>query len=196
MPFKLKNAGATYQQMMTRMFQDKIRRTMKMYIDDMVVKSKQESQHIKNLQGTFEVLWQHKFRLNAEKCIFGVGASKFLGYLITNWGIEINPDQIDVVRRLNPPSNSKEVQKLTRMLAALNRFISKFADCCRPFYQLLKKWKGFQWDEECDTAFRDLKDYLMQAPVLTTPEPGEDLFMYLSVSEHAVSVVLLKDQGV
>ena len=196
MPFKLKNAGATYQQMMTRMFQDKIRRTMKMYIDDMVVKSKQESQHIKDLQGTFEVLRQHKLRLNAEKCVFGVGAGKFLGYLITNRGIEINPDQINVVRCLNPPSNPKEVQKLTGMLAALNRFISKFADRCRPFYQLLKKWKRFQWDEECDTAFRDLKDYLMQAPVLTTPEPGEDLFMYLSVSEHAVSVVLLKDQGV
>ena len=196
MPFELKNAGATYQQMMTRMFQDKIRRTMKMYIDDMVVKSKQESQHIKDLQGTFEVLRQHKLRLNAEKCVFGVEAGKFLGYLITNRGIEINPDQIDVVRCLNPPSNPKEVQKLTGMLAALNRFISKFADRCRPFYQLLKKWKRFQWDEECDTAFRDLKDYLMQAPVLTTPEPGEDLFMYLSVSEHAVSVVLLKDQGV
>ena len=196
MPFELKNAGATYQQMMTRMFQDKIRRTMKMYIDDMVVKSKQESQHIEDLQGTFEVLRQHKLRLNAEKCVFGVEAGKFLGYLITNRGIEINPDQIDVVRCLNPPSNPKEVQKLTGMLAALNRFISKFADRCRPFYQLLKKWKGFQWDEECDTAFRDLKDYLMQAPVLTTPEPGEDLFMYLSVSEHAVSVVLLKDQGV
>ena len=196
MPFELKNAGATYQQMMTRMFQDKIRRTMKMYIDDMVVKSKQESQHIKDLQGTFEVLRQHKLRLNAEKCVFGVRAGKFLGYLITNRGIEINPDQIDVVRCLNPPSNPKEVQKLTGMLAALNRFISKFADRCRPFYQLLKKWKRFQWDEECDTAFRDLKDYLMQAPVLTTPEPREDLFMYLSVSEHAVSVVLLKDQGV
>ena len=196
MPFELKNAGATYQQMMTRMFQDKIRRTMKMYIDDMVVKSKQESQHIKELQGTFEVLRQHKLRLNAEKCVFGVGAGKFLSYLITNRGIEINPDQINVVRCLNPPSNPKEVQKLTGMLAALNRFISKFADRCRPFYQLLKKWKRFQWDEECDTAFRDLKDYLMQAPVLTTPEPGEDLFMYLSVSEHAVSVVLLKDQGV
>ena len=63
----------------------------------------------------------------------------------------------------------------------------------------MKKWKGFQGfqgDEECDVAFRDLKDYLMQAPVLTAPEPGEDLFMYLSVSEHAVSVVLLRDHGV
>ena len=100
------------------------------------------------------------------------------------------------MRRLNPPSNPKEVQKLTGMFAALNQFISKFADCCRPFYQLLKKWKGFQWDEECDAAFQDLKDYLMQALVLTGPEPGEDLFMYLSVSEHAVNAVLLRDQGV
>ena len=82
------------------------------------------------------------------------------------------------------------------MLAVLNRFISKFADRCRPFYQLLKKWKGFQWDEECDAAFQDLKDYLMQALVLTAPESGEDLFMYLSVSEHAMSAVLLRDQGV
>ena len=124
------------------------------------------------------------------------GAGKFLGYLITNWGIEINLDQIDAVRHLNQPSNPKEVQKLTGMLAALNRFISKFADYCQPFYQLLKKWKGFQWDEECDVAFRDLTDYLMQAPVLTAPKPGEDLFMYLSVSEYAVSEVLLRDQGV
>ena len=82
------------------------------------------------------------------------------------------------------------------MLAALNRFISKFANRCRPFYQLLKKWKGFQWDEECDVAFQDLKDYLMQAPVLIAPRPGEDLFMHLSMSEHAVSAVLLKEQGV
>ena len=109
MPFGLKNARATYQWMMTRMFQDKIGCTEEVYIDDMVVKSKPESQHIEDLQGTFEVLRQHKLRLNAEKCFFDVGAGKFLGYLVVNRGIEINPDQIDAVRRLNPPSNSKEV---------------------------------------------------------------------------------------
>lgn len=85
---------------------------------------------------------------------------------------------------------------MTGMLAALNRFISKFANCCRPFYQLLKKWKGFQWDEECDKAFQDLKEYLVQAPMLTAPDFGEDLFMYLSVSDHAMSAVLLRDKGV
>ena len=82
------------------------------------------------------------------------------------------------------------------MLAALNRFISKFADRCRLFYQLLKKWKGFQWDEECERTFQDLKEYLMRAPMLMAPEPEEDLYMYLLVSEHTVSAMLLKDQVV
>ena len=125
-----------------------------------------------------------------------MGASKFLGYLIFTRGIKANPDQIEAVNRLRPSSNPKEVQVLTGMLATLNRFISKFADRCRPFYQLLKKWKGFQWDEECNKAFRDLKEYLTQAPMLTAPESGEDLFMYLLVSNHAVSAVLLRDREV
>ena len=92
MPCGMKNAGATYQQMMTRMIRDKIGRTVEVYIDDMVVKSKQEGWHIEDLQGAFEVLRQHKLRFITEKCTFGVGAGKFLGYLITNQGIEVNPD--------------------------------------------------------------------------------------------------------
>ena len=87
----------------------------------------------------FEVLRKHRLRLNAKKCAFGVEASKFLGYLITSRGIEVNPDQIEALKHLRSPSNPKEVQVLTGMLAALNRFISKFLDRCRPFYQLLKK---------------------------------------------------------
>ena len=82
------------------------------------------------------------------------------------------------------------------MLVLLNRFISKFVNRCRPFYQLLRNWKEFQWDEECDKAFQDLKEYLTQAPMLTATDSGEDLFMYLSVSDHAVSTVLLRDRGI
>ena len=125
-----------------------------------------------------------------------MGDGKFLGYLITNRGIKVNLDQIEAVKCLKPPSNPKEVQVLTGMLAALNRFISKFANRCHPFYHLLKKWKGFQWSEECERAFQDLKENLVRAPMLTALELREDLFMYLSVSEHAVSAVLLRDQGV
>ena len=100
------------------------------------------------------------------------------------------------MKRLKLPSSSKEVQVLTGMLAALNRFISKFADHCCQFYQLLRKWRGFEWDEECENAFQDLKEYLMQAPMLTAPEPKEDLFMYLLVSNHTVSAMLLTNRGV
>ena len=115
------------------MFRDRIECIVEVYINDMVVKSKQEVQHIEDFQGVFKVLRQHKLRLNGEKCTFGVGAGKFLGYLITYWGIKVNPDQIEAVKRLRPPSNPKEVQVLIGMLATLNRFISKFTDRCRPF---------------------------------------------------------------
>ena len=91
MPFGLKNAGATYQWMMMRMVRDKIGHTVEVYIDDMVVKSKQEAWHVEDLRGVFEMLWKHRLRLNAEKYAFGVGAGKFLGYLITSRGIEVNP---------------------------------------------------------------------------------------------------------
>ena len=108
-----------------------------------------------------EAMYQRMMtRRNVEKCAFRVEADKFLGYLITGWGIEVNLDQIEAVKCLKPQSNPKEVQVLTVMLAALNRFISKFADHYWPFYQLLRKWKKFQWDEECEKAFQDLKEYL------------------------------------
>ena len=80
------------------------------------------------------MLQQHKLRLNIDKCVSEVGAGKFLGYMITSQGIEVNLDQIEAVEHLKPPSNPKEVEVLIHLLAALNRFISKFADPCRPFY--------------------------------------------------------------
>ena len=92
MPFGLKNVEATHQRMITRIFRDKKGRTVEVYIDDMVVKSKQEVRYIEDLQGVFEVLRQHKLRLNEEKCAFGVATGKFLGYLITSREIEANPN--------------------------------------------------------------------------------------------------------
>lgn len=195
MPFGLKNAGVTYQRMMAQMFRYKIGQMVEVYIDDMVVKSKQESGHMEDLQWVFETLRRYKLRLNADKCVFGAGAGKFLGYLISCRGIEVDLAHINAVQRLKLPSNPKEVQILTGMLVALNRFISKFADRCRLFYQLLKKWRGFKWNEECEKAFQVLKGYLTKAPILAALEPGEDLYMYLSMSDHSMSAVLLRDRG-
>ena len=92
MPFGLKNAGFTYQRMMTKMFESQLGKNIKIYIDDMVVKSKMVSEHLEDLRTIFEILRNHKLLLNASKCSFGMGLGKFLGYMVTYRGIEVNPD--------------------------------------------------------------------------------------------------------
>ena len=120
MLFGLKNAGSTYQRMMTKMFEPQLGRSIEVYVDDMVVKSKVMFEHVEDLTNIFGILREHKLRLNASKCSFGVGSRKFLGYMVTHRGIEVNPDQIKAINSLQPPRNPKEVQKLTGMTAALN----------------------------------------------------------------------------
>ena len=109
MPFGLKNARTTYQRMMTRMFELQLSKSIEVYIDDMVVKSKVVSEHVRDLGDIFEIQMRHKLLLNASKCLFGVGSGKFLGYMVTQKGIEVSPDQIRVVNSLQPPRNPKEV---------------------------------------------------------------------------------------
>nr|XP_023928670.1 uncharacterized protein LOC112040008 [Quercus suber] len=122
--------------------------------------SKVVAEHLRDLRDIFKVLRKLKLQLNVSKCSFSVSSAKFWGYMVTHRGIEVNPDQIKAINDLQPPWNPKEVQKLTLMTTALNRFISQSADRCKPFFQLLHKWKGFEWNEECVLAFQQLKDYL------------------------------------
>jgi len=100
MSFGLKNAGSTYQRMMKNMFESQLRKKVEAYIDDMVVKSKVVTKHLSDLGSVFEILRKHKLRLNASKCSFGVNSGKFLGYMITHWGIEVNLDQIRAISEL------------------------------------------------------------------------------------------------
>ena len=111
--------------------------------------------------------------------------------MVTHRGIEVSPDQIRAVHSMQPSRNPKEVQKFTGMIAALNRFISRSADRCRPFFLLLYKWKGFEWTEECALAFQQLKEYLSWPPIMSSPEADEVLFAYIVMASHTVSLVLI-----
>ena len=133
---------------------------------------------------------------NASKCSFRVGSGKFFGYMVTYQGIEVNPDQVKAINSLQPFRNPKEVQKLTGMMAALNRFISRSTERCRPFFLLMNKWKDFEWTEECAQAFQQLKEYLSHPPIMSSPEADEVLFSHIAVVPHAVSLVLIRvDNG-
>ena len=195
MPFGLKNAWATYQRMMTRMFEPQLGKIIEIYIDNMVVKSKAKSEHVNDLGNIFEILRKHKLRLNASKCSFGVRLGKFLGYMFTHHKIEVNPNQIKEINNLQSPRNPKEVHRLTGMTTAINRFISRSANRCRPFFKLLNKWKGFEWTEECVLAFQQLKEYFSRPPILSRSEMDKVLFAYIAVAPHTVSLVLIQVDG-
>ena len=139
MPFGLKNVGATYQGLVNKMFQKQIGTSMEVYIDDMLVKSVKVELHVGHLAESFQVLKNYNMKLNPTKCAFGVSAGKFLGFIVNNRGIEANPDKIKVVLDMRPPSNTKEIQRLTGRITALSLFVSRSSDKCQPFFQVLKK---------------------------------------------------------
>uniref|UniRef100_A0A2N9IAH4 Uncharacterized protein n=1 Tax=Fagus sylvatica TaxID=28930 RepID=A0A2N9IAH4_FAGSY len=192
MLFGLKNAGATYQRLMNRMFHDQIGRNVEVYVDDMLVKSKEEDGHLDDLRETFETLRKYQMKLNPSKSAFGVYSGKFLGFMVSQRGIEANPDKIKAVLEMQPPKTTREVQRLTGRVAALNRFMSRSTDKCLPFFKTLKK--AFVWTDECQQAFEELKRYLTEPPLLSPSKQGEELYLYLAVSPTAVSSALIREE--
>ena len=122
--FGLKNVRATYQRLMTKIFKPLIGHTIEVYIDDIVVKGKTRGENDQHLEEVFHLLRKYGMKLNLSKCAFGVTASKFLGFMVTQRGIEVNPDQIKVVMKTSTPSIKKELQRLTDRLVALGHFIA------------------------------------------------------------------------
>ena len=150
-PFGLKNIGATYQRLVNKMFNKKIGRNMEVYVDDMLVKSKEELAHLDDLRETFTTLKQYQMKLNPSKCVFGVVSGKFLGFMVSQRGIEANLEKVQAIINMVSPQTVKEVQKLTGMIATLNRFVSRAMDKCLPFFKILKQ--AFAWTDECEAAF-------------------------------------------
>ena len=180
MPFKLKNAGATYQRLMNKMFAHQIGRNVQVYVDDMLVKSLHEEDHLDNLRETFDTLWSYNMKLNPNKCAFGVTVGKFLGFMVSQRGIEVNLEKIWVIMELEPPRMVKKVQSLNGKIATLNRFVSRATNRCLPFFCTLRR--SFEWTDECQTTFDNLKTYISSSLLLSPSKPGEELYLYLAVS--------------
>ena len=192
MLFGLKNVGVTYQRLRYKMFAQQIGRNVQVYVDDMLVKSRREEDHLEDLKETFDTFRSYNMKLNLGKCTFGVTARKFLGFMVSQRGIEANPDKIRAIMEMTPPRSVKEVQSLNGKVAALNRFVSRATDKCLPFFHTLKK--SFEWIAECQQAFEELKAYLSAPPLLSPSQPGEGLFLCIAVSPAAVSAALIRKE--
>ena len=151
MPFGLKNAGATYQRLVNKMFSKQIGKNMEVYMDDMLVKSKEKLAHLDDLRETFATLKQYQMKLNPSKCTFGVASGKFLGFVVSQRWIEANPKKVRAILDMTSPKTVKEVWKLIGRIATLNRFVSKATDKCLPFFKTLKQ--AFAWIDEYEASF-------------------------------------------
>ncbi|XP_052734193.1 uncharacterized protein LOC108339372 [Vigna angularis] len=193
MPFGLKNAGATYQRLMDKIFHHQIGRCMDVYVDDMVVRSHSMEQHLQDLKEVFGQLRRYSLRLNPSKCTFGVPAGKFLGFMLTRRGIEENPDKCRAVLDMTAPQTLRDVQRLVGRLTALSRFIPKLAEHIKPILKNLKKGTTRHWDDDCEAAFDTVKRILTSPPIMARPDTGSDLQLYIAASHHAVSAALIQE---
>ena len=136
---------------------DQIGRNVHAYVDDIVVKSREKETLISDLKEIFDNLRVYKMMLNPAKCVFGVPTGKLLGFLVSNRGIEDNPEKIKAITSLAKPVCINDVQRLAGRVAALSRFISRLGEKALPLYQMMKKIDTFVWSEAADAAFEDLK---------------------------------------
>ncbi|GJX43482.1 reverse transcriptase domain-containing protein [Tanacetum coccineum] len=158
MPFGLRNAGATYQRLVEITFHEQIGRNIKVYVDDLVIKSCTEDEVVCDIEETFKMLRKINMKLNPKKCTFGVEKGMFLGYQVNTKGIKICPDKVDAILSLQSPKCLKDVQKLNGKLA-----------------------------KEAEAVFRQMKEHIAKLPMLTAPEEQEELIVYLAASKEAVS---------
>jgi ribonuclease HI len=194
MPFDLRNVGATYQRCMQHVFGDHIGRTVEAYVDDIVVKTRKADGLVDDLRVAFGCLRANGVKLNPEKCVFGVPRGMLLGYIVSQRGIEANPEKVAALERMGPIRDLKGVQKVLGCLAALSRFISRLGEKGLPLYLLLKKHERFSWTVKAQEALDKLKATLAHAPILMPPQDGEPLYLYIAATTQVVSAVIVVER--
>jgi hypothetical protein len=153
MPYGLKNALPTFVRAMHKTFDDLNRDLLEVYVDSIVVKIKSRASLLDNLAQVFDRLRTTRTKLHSDKCVFRVTAGKLLGFLVSYWGIEANPEKIRMIEVMWTPAHIKDVQKLMGYLAALSQLISRLAERALPFFKLLRKSGPFVWTDEAEEAF-------------------------------------------
>uniref|UniRef100_A0A2N9ER07 RNA-directed DNA polymerase n=1 Tax=Fagus sylvatica TaxID=28930 RepID=A0A2N9ER07_FAGSY len=195
MPFGLKNAGATYQRTMTAMFHDMMHREIEDYVDDIVVKSKKREDHLTILRRVFERCRLYKLRMNPLKCAFGVAAGKFLGFLVHQRGIDVDPTRASAIASMKPPTTHKELKSFLGKLSYIRRFIPGLAAVTSSFAPLLKKGVPFRWSLECQQAFERVQDIMAKLPTVCAPIFGKPLRLYLASNDQAIGALIAQEDN-
>jgi len=195
MTFGLKNAGATYQRAMNFIFHEFIGKLVEIYIDDVVVMSGDFTKHLADLRKVLECTRKHGLKMNPNKCAFGVSAGQFLSFMVHQRGIEISRRSIDAINKIVAPTNKIELQSLIGKINFIRWFISNLSGKIRVFSPLLKLMadQEFVSGEEQQLALDEIKNYLINPPVLVPPQQGKPFRLYLSTDRVVISSALIQE---
>jgi hypothetical protein len=180
---------------MQHVFGDHIGRTVEVYVDDIVVKTRKADDLVSDLHIAFGCLRANRVKLNPEKCVFGMPRGMLLGYIVSQRGIEANPEKVAALERMGPIRDLKGIQRVLGCLAALSRFISRLGEKGLPLYRLLKKHERFSWTVEAQEALDKLKASLTHASILTPPQDSEPMYLYVAATTQVVSAVIVVERA-
>ena len=149
-----------------------IHHEIEVYVNDVIARSQTEEEHLDHLQKLFDRLKTYKLRLNLNKCTFGVRSGKLLGFVVSDKGIQLDPAKVKAIQEIPAPCTEKEVRGFLGRLNYIARFISHLTATCEPIFKLLKKDQVVKWNDEFQTAFERIKEYLQEPPILMPPVEG------------------------
>ncbi|CAI7800469.1 unnamed protein product [Closterium sp. NIES-54] len=195
MPFGLTNTPATFQAEMNHILRPLLDECVVVYLDDILIYSRDMKQHIEHLRRVFEILRREKFYVKLSKSELALKKVQFLGHIVSAQGVHVDPKKIKAVRTWKTPENVKELQQFLGFANYYNQFVPQYAKIATPLTNLLKKNTPFKWEDVHQQAMEQLKTALMSAPVLILPDPEKDYVIEADASDQAVGAVLMQDQG-
>ena len=188
--FGMVNAPMTFQSLMTKVLKNLNFKIALVYIDDVLVFSKDFDQHLHDLDLVFTSLRNANLKLHSSKCKFATKQVKYLGHIVSKDGMQVNPENTEKIQNAKRPTNPKQVKQVLGMMGYYRKFIRNYAKIAAPLHDLLKKDRKFQWTEACENAFQELKHKLVTAPILTYPQFDKEFILSTDSSDFSIGYVL------
>jgi len=191
MPFGVTNAPAIFMDYMNRIFHPFLDKFVVIFIDDILIYSKTLEEHEEHLRIVSQILREKKLYAKLSKCEFWLEKVKFLGHVISNKGVSVDPTKVEAVLQWEPPKTVTEIRSFLGLAGYYRRFIEGFSKIVMPLTQLTKKGQAFVWTKRCENSFQELKKRLTTSPVLALPDPTRHFVMFCDASKMGLGCVLM-----
>ena len=196
MSFGLTNASAAFMDLMNRVFQPYLDQFVMVFIDDILVYSRDEQEREQHLKIVLQTLREKKLYTKLSKCDFWLKKVSFLGHIVSSKGLRVDPAKIEAVVNWKPPRSVTEVRSFLGLAGYYRRFVKGFSVIALPLTKLLRKGVKFEWTDKCQDSFEQLKEMFVEALVLTQPTPGKEYTLYSDASRIGLGCVLMKERKV